>query len=108
MAAASIRRKLAALASLCDYLCECNAVTHNPVRGVKRPKAETSESKTPALGDVQSFRLQSGVELTNARGRIDQHVKEGFSCPGDRSANLGIERLQSSSTICLASQSGSP
>ena len=54
LAGASIRRKLAALASLYDYLCESNAVTHNPVRGVKRPKAETSEGKTPALGDAQA------------------------------------------------------
>ena len=36
----SIRRKLAAVASLFDHLCEVNAVSHNPVRGVKRPKAD--------------------------------------------------------------------
>ena len=40
-----------------DYLCESNAVTHNPVRGVKRPKAETNEGKTPALGDAQARAL---------------------------------------------------
>ena len=40
---ATIRRKLAALSSLFEYLCECNAVTHNPVKGVKRPKVETYE-----------------------------------------------------------------
>ncbi|MGR9053259.1 MAG: site-specific integrase, partial [Gammaproteobacteria bacterium] len=33
---ASIRRKLSALSSLFEYLCEKNAVTHNPVKGVKR------------------------------------------------------------------------
>ncbi len=54
LAGATIRRKLAALASLYDYLCEANAVTHNPIRGVKRPKAETSEGNTPALGDAQA------------------------------------------------------
>lgn len=36
---ATIRRKLSALSSLFDYLCEHNAVTHNPVDGVKRPMA---------------------------------------------------------------------
>jgi hypothetical protein len=28
-----------------------HAVTHNPVKGVKRPKVESYEGKTPALGD---------------------------------------------------------
>src|SRR5580692_34179 len=50
----SIRHRLAALASLFQYLCEKNAVTHNPVKGVKRPRAESGEGKTPALGDHQA------------------------------------------------------
>src|SRR3954447_24535718 len=33
------------LASLIEYLCSRNAVTHNPVKGVERPKAETAEGK---------------------------------------------------------------
>jgi integrase/recombinase XerD len=48
---ATIRHRNAALSSLFEYLCERNAVTHNPVKGVKRPKAESGEGKTPALGD---------------------------------------------------------
>src|SRR5262245_44344271 len=46
LADASIRRKLAALSSLFDYLCERNAVTDNPVNGVKRPKMNANEGKT--------------------------------------------------------------
>src|SRR3954451_5086818 len=34
----TIRHRLASLASLFEYLCEKNAVTHNPVKGVERPK----------------------------------------------------------------------
>jgi site-specific recombinase XerD len=45
------------LSSLFEYLCEKNAVTHNPVKGVKRPKAESGEGKTPALGDHQARQL---------------------------------------------------
>jgi len=30
---------------------EKNAVTHNPVKGVERPRTESGEGKTPALGD---------------------------------------------------------
>jgi integrase len=46
---ATLRHRLAALSSLFEYLCEKNAVSHNPVKGVKRPKVESGEGKTPAL-----------------------------------------------------------
>jgi len=55
LALATIRRKLAALSSLFEYLCEQNAVGHNPVDGVKRPKANNNEGLTPALGDMAVF-----------------------------------------------------
>jgi integrase/recombinase XerD len=54
LAGSTIRRKLSAVASLFDSLCERNAVTHNPVRGVKRPRVEGNEGKTPALSDGQA------------------------------------------------------
>jgi integrase/recombinase XerD len=53
----TIRNRLASLASLFEYLCEKNAVTHNPVKGVERPKSETGEGKTPALADHQARKL---------------------------------------------------
>ena len=43
---ATIRHRLA---SLFEYLCEKNAVTHNPVKGVERPQTEGGEGKTPAI-----------------------------------------------------------
>jgi integrase/recombinase XerD len=54
---ATIRHRLASLASLFEYLCEKNAVTHNPVKGVERPKTESGEGKTPAIGDHQARKL---------------------------------------------------
>ena len=54
---ATIRRKLSALSSLFDYLCERNADAGNPVDGVKRPTANNNEGSTPALGDAQVRRL---------------------------------------------------
>ena len=54
---ATIRRKLSALSSLFAYLCEKNAVTHNPVDGVKRPKWNQMEGKTPAIDDQQARAL---------------------------------------------------
>src|SRR5271170_4242501 len=64
---ATIRHRLAALASLFEYLCENNAVTHNPVKGVERPRTESGEGKTPAIGDHQARDL-----LRSASGRHDQ------------------------------------
>ena len=63
----TIRHRLASLASLFEYLCEKNAVTHNPVKGVERPKTESGEGKTPALGDHQARKL-----LDAPAGRHDQ------------------------------------
>ena len=71
---ATIRRKLAALASLFDHLCESNAVTHNPVRGVKRPKAETAEGKTPALADGQARRLLEAPPADTLKGKRDRAI----------------------------------
>jgi site-specific recombinase XerD len=68
----TIRRKLAALASLFEYLSDANAVTHNPVKGVRRPKVESYEGKTPALGDAQArhiLKLPAGEDLKSRRDR---------------------------------------
>jgi len=48
----SIRRKLSALSSLFDYLWERNAVSGNPVDGVKRPMANGNQGSTSAVGDA--------------------------------------------------------
>jgi len=68
----TIRHRLSALASLFDYLCEKNAVTHNPVKGVKRPKNDSLEGRTPALGDHQARKLldaPSGATLRTLRDK---------------------------------------
>jgi integrase/recombinase XerD len=51
LAPTSIRRKLSALSSLFDYLCERNAVLGNPVDGVKRPASNNNnnEGSTPVI-----------------------------------------------------------
>ena len=65
----TIRHRLASLSSLFEFLCEKNAVTHNPVKGVERPKAETGEGKTPAIGDHQARALLAAPQ---ARQRQEQ------------------------------------
>ncbi|MEM1452600.1 MAG: tyrosine-type recombinase/integrase [Bacteroidota bacterium] len=57
LAPATVRRKLSAISSLYDFLCNENAVELNPVAGVKRPRQDSNEGKTPALSDDQAKRL---------------------------------------------------
>ncbi len=72
-AGATIRRKLAALASLFDHLLENNAVAGgNPVHGVKRPRIETNEGKTPALGDHQAKALLDAPDPDTLKGKRDR------------------------------------
>jgi integrase/recombinase XerD len=70
----TIRHRLASLASLFQYLCGQNAVTHNPVKGVQRPTAETAEGKTPALGDHQARKLLEAPIDEGIRGRRDRAI----------------------------------
>jgi integrase/recombinase XerD len=72
LAGRTIRRKLAALSSLYESLCERNAVQSNPVDGVKRPSVESHEGATPALGDGQVrqlLKLPAGDRLKQKRDR---------------------------------------
>ena len=82
LSGATIRRKLAALSSLFEHLCEQNAVTHNPVKGVKRPRADSNEGKTPALGDAQ------------ARALLDQAVAGGAQDTQALALRDRLNRLQ--------------
>ena len=60
---------------LCSkYLCDKNAVTHNPVKGVKRPKNESEEGKTPALGDHQARKLLLAPDDESIRGLRDRAI----------------------------------
>lgn len=74
LAGSTIRRKLAALASLFEHLCEKNAVETNPVKGVKRPKVESYEGKTPALGDHQARKLLDAPDPLSLKGQRDRAI----------------------------------
>ncbi|KGC91211.1 hypothetical protein DP62_489 [Burkholderia pseudomallei] len=72
LSGATIRRKLAALSSLFDYLCDRNAVLLNPVAGVKRPRGNSNEGKTPALGDHQARALLDAPDPDTLKGKRDR------------------------------------
>ena len=70
----TIRRKLAALSSLYAYLCDRNAVLHNPVLGVKRPRSMNREWVTPALGDHQARMLLNAPPEDSLKGKRDRAI----------------------------------
>ena len=70
----TIRHRLASLASLFEYLCERNAVTHNPVKGVERPRTESGEGKTPALSDHQARKLLDAPTDDTTRSKRDRAI----------------------------------
>ena len=71
---ATIRRKLAALSSLYGYLAENNSILLSPVDGVKRPKAESEEGKTPALSDADARALLEAPDLKTLKGKRDHAI----------------------------------
>lgn len=70
----TIRHRLSSLASLFEYLCEKNAVTHNPVKGVERSRSETSEGKTPALGGHQARELLAAPQAETIKSKRDRAI----------------------------------
>jgi site-specific recombinase XerD len=91
---ASIRRKLSALSSLFDYLCERNAVVGNPVDGVKRPLANGNEGSTPALGDAQARRLLDAPPDDTLKGVRDRAILATLLYHGIRREELCGLRLK--------------
>lgn len=86
--AATIRRKLSALTSLFDFLCESNAVPFNPADGVKRPNAGLSEGKSPALSDERAKLLLNAPSTETLKGVRDRAVLSTLLFHGLRRAEL--------------------
>ena len=85
---ATIRRKLSALSSLFDALCEANAVQGNPVDGVKRPKVASQEGSTPAIGDHQARALLAAPDASTLQGLRDRAILATLLYHGLRRAEL--------------------
>jgi site-specific recombinase XerD len=91
---ATIRRKLAALSSLFEYLCERNAVVTNPIKGVKRPKVESYEGKTPAIGDHQARKLLEAPSSETLKGKRDRAILSTLLYHGLRREELCLLKVR--------------
>lgn len=98
LAPATIRRKLSALASLYDYLCENNAVLLNPVAGVERPKANNNQGSTPVLGSKQVRRLLAAPPADTLKGVRDRSILSTLLYQGLRRSELCGLRVKDMST----------
>ncbi len=90
---ATIRRKLAAVSSLYDYLCERNAVLSNPVDGISRPREGANEGKTPALSDDQARALLKAPKTESWQGRRDRAMLAVLLYHGLRASELCALRV---------------
>ena len=88
LGSATIRRKLAAVSSMFEYLANLNAVASNPVKGVKRPVVESYEGKTPALSDDQARRLLAAPDSMTTKGLRDRAILSVLLYHGLRRAEL--------------------
>lgn len=92
-APATVRRKLAAVSSLFEYLCEQNAVQWNPVAGVARPKEGANQGKTPAISDRQARRLLDSPKPDTIAGLRDRAILAVFLFHGPRRAEVAGLRV---------------
>ena len=84
-----------------------NAVSHNPVKGVKRPKAESGEGKTPALGDHQARELLAapGEQTVDGRRGSRNPVDAALSrATARRALQAKGQRFPALAARCPASQ----
>lgn len=91
---ATIRRKLAALSSLFEYLCNAHAVPTNPVKGVARPRSEGYEGKTPALSDAQVRHLLAAPKGDSLKARRDRAILSTLFYHALRRAELCALRVR--------------
>lgn len=85
---ATVRRKISAVASLFNHLCECNAVAFNPANGVKRPNAGANEGKSAALSDDQAKAILEAPPLSTLKGLRDRAILSTLLFHGLRRAEL--------------------
>lgn len=88
LSASTIRRKLSALSSLYDFLCEDNAIKVNPTHGVKRPSEGTYEGKTSALGETEARKLLDAPPEDTLKGVRDRAILATYLFHGLRVSEL--------------------
>jgi site-specific recombinase XerD len=90
----TVRHRLTALSALYNYLCDRNAVLHNPCKGVKRPTVIRNTGRTPAIADRQARGLLGAPEEESLKGKRDRAILATLLYHGLRRSELCKLRVQ--------------
>jgi site-specific recombinase XerD len=88
------RRKLAALSSLLEHLVDEQLIPTNPARGVRRPRLESNEGKTPALSLEQAQALLEAPDANTLKGLRDRAILAVMLLGGLRRAEVVALRVR--------------
>ncbi|MFW2355174.1 tyrosine-type recombinase/integrase [Hydrogenophaga sp.] len=88
------RRKLAALSSLLEHLVDEQLIPTNPARGVRRPRMESHEGKTPALSLAQAQALLEAPDAHTLKGVRDRAILAVMLLGGLRRAEVVTLRVR--------------
>lgn len=88
------RRKLAALSSLLEHLVDEQLIPTNPARGVRRPRLEIHEGRTPALSLEQAQDLLEAPDANTLKGLRDRAILAVMLLGGLRRAEVVALRVR--------------
>jgi site-specific recombinase XerD len=107
---ASVRRKLAALICLYDFLCSKKLLDFNPTTNVRVPESETDRHRPRTLTDEQIYKLLHLPNVDTWLGIRDKAMLELLCSTGIRVselASLNVNDIDTDKyTLRIASQSG--
>jgi integrase/recombinase XerD len=94
MAASTINNRLSALSSLFNHLCEKQVMAINPVNGIKRPKVDQRQVKSPVLTKEQARAILDAPGLDDFKSIRQSTILAIYFYSGCRRSEVGSLRLK--------------
>lgn len=89
MAVSTINSRISALSSLFNFLCEKQLMERNPVQGIKRPKVEQDQVKSPVLTTKQARSILDAPGMDDFKGIRATAILSIYFYTGCRRAEVG-------------------
>ncbi|TDR18268.1 tyrosine-type recombinase/integrase [Marinicella litoralis] len=84
----TVNNRLSALSSLFKHLCEKQIISKNPVHGIKRPKVNQSQVKTPAITKQQVRKVLELPDQSTPKGLRDAAILYTYFYSGCRRSEV--------------------